>query len=232
MKPPPLLTLLLAMFLPCSPVKLAGAEPAAPEYDAVAHSKQLHEKAKKEFAKWTTPEKCAKSDADSLYVEYLREVGLAHDAEIWRDEFYEVHREVLEKRTNELHPEAVKFRKPLMEVFESMLAFLGGASGGLGGHVRARLPAQVEWDINEGYKAKFAIGDSGKFTHEDIRELALMFQRTRARFTLHMDEHVRDPKSFEPVLEDLKIAEQAMSKEAAMYFRAQLVGMIAGFMME
>ncbi|MEK7951071.1 hypothetical protein [Luteolibacter soli] len=232
MKPPSLLALLLVMFLPCSLVMTAGAEPAAPEEDAVAQLKQLHEKAKKELAKWTTPEMCSESDADSLYGRYIGEVGLMHDSEIWRDEFHEVHREVLEKRTNELHPEAVKFRKPLMEVFSGMLEFIHGANGGLGGHLRTRLPAQVEWNINEGYKAKFTLKESGKFTPDDIRELGLMFQRTRARYTLHMDASARDPKAFEPVLEDLRIAEQSMSKEAAMYFRACLVGMLAGYMVQ
>jgi len=231
MKPPSLLALLLVMFLPCSAVKMAGAEPAAPEEDAVAQGKQLHEKAKKEFAKWTTPEMCAKSDADSLYIKYLEEVGLMHDSEIWRDEFYEVHREVLEKRTNELHPEAVKFREPLMEVFKSMLGFIRAANGGLGGHLAARLPTQVEWDINEGYKTKFALGKSGKFTHDDIRELGQIFQRVRARGALGGSGPLPDD-AFEGVLEKLKIAEQSMSKEAAMYFRSCLVGMLAGYMVE
>jgi len=230
MKPLSLSALFLAVFVSCLPAMMAGAELATPE--EVARWEQLHEKAKKEFAKWTTPEMCAKSDADSLYIEYLREVGLMKDSEIWRDKFYEVHREVLEKRTNELHPEAAKFREPLMEVFSSMLEFINGATGGLGGHVRARLPGQVEWDINEGYKAKFALGESGKFTHDDIRELGLLLQRTRAKHTLHMHPSVRDPERIESVLEDLKIAEQAMSKEAAIYFRARLIGMLAGYMAE
>ena len=225
-----LFALLLVVLMPCLLVKEAGAEPAAPAEDAVARAKQRHEKAKKEFAKWTTPEMCAKSDADSLYIEYLKEVGLAHDSEIWRDSFYEVHREVLEKRTNKLHPEAMKLRKPLIEVFKSMLEFIRSANGGLGGHLAARLPAQVEWDINEGYMANFTLGEQGKFTHEDIRELALIFQRTRTRYTLLIDDSVRNPKAFDPVLEKLKIAEQSMSKEAALYFRARLVAMIAGYM--
>jgi hypothetical protein len=229
------LSLLLSsslLLLPCLLVVKAEAEPepARVEDDAEVQRKERLAHALKEREQWTTPELCAKHDADSLYGRYIKSAGFALDSEIWRDDFYEAHREVLEKRTNELHPEGEKFREPLMEVFKTTLGFIRGANGGLGGHLAARLPAEVEWDINEGFQSKFALGELGKFTHQDIRELALMFQRTRVKYTLHMDASVRDPKAFEPVLEDLKKAEASMSKEATLYFRATLVAMIAGYM--
>ena len=216
MKRPLLLPPLLLLLLPCLLLVEARG--------------QFNPEGRATFAKWLTPEQCAGSYPHELYGEYLDAGNTKWDSEGTRMAFLDDYAVVLAKRTDEKFPEVMKIRKPVQATFRTTLEFIRHANGGMGGHMGAWLEAEVEWEISQGFEAKFALGKSGKYTHGDLRELGRIFQRTRAKLVVGSAMDPLTPDAFEAVLEKLKIAEQSMSKEAAMYFRARLVAMIAGYM--
>jgi hypothetical protein len=185
---------------------------------------------KAQFQSWLTPEKCAGSDPDALYLKHIETDGLRWDSEQARDKFHEVYAEVLASRTDQQHPEAAKFRKSLLGAFKQTFEFIRTANGNTStAHQMTRLPAELEWMINRGFKSRFDNGVSGEFTLDDIRNLARIYQQSQTRFRNGEDLSHIQADILEPALDQLKIAEQSMTKEAAIYFRAKIVSMFAQY---
>lgn len=177
-----------------------------------------------------TPENCISSEPDSLYLKHLREEGFSWDSEQARDNFHEAYAEVLAKRTDQVYPEATKFRKPVLEAFKLTFEFIRTANGHAStAHKMSRLPAEVEWNINCGFESKFDLGVSGEYTFDDIRILARLYQQSQRRFEDGRDLADIQKIYLEPALNQLKTAEQSMSQEAATYFRAKLFTLIAEY---
>ena len=196
-----------------------------------AVSGQTTPEAKAQFADWLTPEKCAGSDPDALYVKHIETDGLRWDSEQARDRFHEVYAEVLAKRTDLLHPEAAKFRKSLVDAFKQTLEFIRAANGNSSmAHHMSRLPAEVEWEISRGFESGFARGLSGDYSLDHIRDLARIYAQSQSQFRVGATDHPHIQRDFlEPALDHLKSAEQSMTKEATIYFRAKLVSKITEY---
>jgi hypothetical protein len=185
---------------------------------------------KEDFAEWLTPEKCQATDPAALFQKFGEEKQL-WASEQGQDAFYEVYAGVLAKHTDVRHPEVAKFRKPLLEAYQGIFDYIRTANGYSGtAHVMRRLPAEVEWDICLGFEKKFEGLSSGKYTSYDIRELARLYKRKVASDMVGVDLRDLEKAVLEPTLAKLKTAEQGMSKEAALYFRARLVRMLAEFL--
>ena len=178
-----------------------------------------------------TPERCASAGPYELYGQLVKEGKLEWGPEQQTDTFLEEYQVVLAKRTNESYPAAVKMREPLMKTFDAMVSFIWAADGGPRIHVRSRLPGELEWDLAHGYATNFKLGKAGRYTHEDLRELAGVFQRSRMRNSLRSGGPL-GADAFEGVMDELKAAEKVMSKEAVMYFRGKLVVFLMGFLEE
>lgn len=197
---------------------------------ATAVSGQEPPNAKVDLSRWLTPENCASSDPDALYIKHLKVDGLRWDSEQARDNFHQIYAEVLAKKTDQQFPDAAKFRKPLLAAFQQTFEFIRTANGHTStAHQMSRLPAELEWQINRGFESKFDIGVSGEYNLDDIRNLARIYQESQRRFKDGRDLSRIQADILEPALKQLKAAEQSMSKEANIYFRAKLVSMIAQY---
>ena len=186
---------------------------------------QTKPEVEKLYAHWLTPKSCEESRPDDLYIKHLEADGLKWDSEQARDMFHEEYAEVLAKRTDQKHPDAAKFRKPLLAAFKSTFEFIRSANGNTStAHMMARLPAELEWDISQGFESKFNTGLSGEYTFDDIRNLARIYQTSQRQFRDY-----QEPGDIQPALDHLKAAEQLMGKEAIIYFRARLVSLIAQY---
>ncbi|MBK1884813.1 hypothetical protein JIN85_20555 [Luteolibacter pohnpeiensis] len=182
------------------------------------------------FAQWLTPENCATSNPDALYIKHLKADGFSWDSEQARDNFHQAYAVVLAARTDQRYPEAAKFRSPLLDAFKQTFEFIRSANGNTStAHQMSRLPAEVEWMISRGFESKFDNGVSGEYTFDDIRQLARIYQRSQSRFTVGTDLSELEARILEPALDHLKTAEDSMSKDAVTYFRAKLVSMIAQY---
>lgn len=182
------------------------------------------------FSRWLTPENCAASDPGDLYIKHLEADGLRWDSEQAQDRFHQSYAVVLTERTDQQYPEAAKLRKSLLEAFEQTFEFIRTANGNTStAHQMARLPARVEWMISRGFESKFDNGVSGDYTFDDIRQLARIYQRSQRQFTVGTDLSDLESSVLEPALGHLKTAEESMSKDAVVYFRARLVSMIAEY---
>ncbi len=195
-----------------------------------AVSGQTTPEAKAQFQNWLTPEKCAGSDPDALYAKHIETDGIRWDSEQARDRFHEVYAEVLASKTDQQYPDAAKFRKSLLEAFRQTFEFISTANGNTSmAHQMTRLPAELEWKINRGFESKFDNGISGEYTLDDIRNLARIYQQSQTRFADGANLSHIQADILEPALDQLKTAEQSMSKEAAIYFRAKIVSMFAQY---
>jgi hypothetical protein len=194
-----------------------------------AVSGQTTPEGKAQFQDWLTPEKCAGSDPDELYIKHLEVDGLGWDSEQARDKFHEVYAEILAKRTDQQYPEAAKFRKSLLSAFKQTFEFIRTANGNTStAHQMARLPAELEWMISQGFESKFEKGLSGEYTFDNIRDLARIYKESQG-FADGRDLSRIQAGILKPALDQLMTAEQSMSKDARIYFRAKLVSMIAQY---
>ena len=191
---------------------------------------QINPTVSERFSRWLTPEICATSDPDALYIRHLEADGASWDSEQARDGFHQAYAVVLAARTDQRHPEAARFRSPLLDAFKHTFEFIRTANGNTStAHQMSRLPAEVEWMISRGFESKFDNGVSGEYTFDDIRQLARIYQRSQSRFTIGTDLSDLEARILEPALGHLKAAEESMSKAAVAYFRAKLVSMIAKY---
>lgn len=200
--------ILLSLFF-CGQV---GGDPA-PEFE-------------RDLAYWLTPSKCVESDPDSLYIKHIEADG--GDSEQARDEFFGRYADVLSKRTDQEHPEAARFRKPLLEAFKETFEFIRTANGGSGtAHRMSRLPAELEHDISEGFKSDFENDFSGEFTTDHIKQLGGIYLQSQARSA---DGRDLSDLNLESALEKLSSAEKSMTKEAVIYFRVRIIRLIMEYM--
>lgn len=179
-----------------------------------------------EFAHWLTPKKCFLSDPESLYDKYIDADG--GDSEQEHDRFYERYAEVLSKKTDQEHPNAAKFRKPLLEAFKETFEFIRTANGGSGtAHQIGRLPAELERDISQGFENNFDNTFSGEFTLDHIRDLGRIYLQSQAGAA---DGRDLSALNLDSALGQLETAEKSMSKEEIIYFRVRLLRLIMGYM--
>lgn len=185
---------------------------------------------RKDFEAWLTPEMCLGSEPEKLFMSHVEATKKWGSLQA-EDTFCEVYAEVLGKRTDERHPEAGKLREVLRKVSRAFLEFLQQANGDT---VRARqvtrMGARVEWWLSEGYRKDRDPMATNDYTHDDLRALARVYQRSHAHNTDGRDLSGLMKKVLEPALAELKAAEKGMSKEAAFYFRARLAVVMAEYL--
>ena len=90
--------------------------------------------------------------------------------------------------------------------------------------------ARVEWWISEGYRTNYESPGVHEYTHDDLRALVQVYQRSHAYNTEGRDLSGLGKEVLEPALGELKEAEKGMSKEGAFYFRSSLAVVIAEFL--
>ena len=90
-----------------------------------------------------------------------------------------------------------------------------------------RRPAEVEWWISQGFDNDFDGGYPADYTHDDIRQLARLYQRTHAHHVKKgRDLTGLEAKVLEPALDELEIGEREMSKKQIRFFREKVASMI------
>jgi len=186
-------------------------------------------KMKEDFVRYLTPEKCESQPPSWVFENYFVNGNKAWKSELGLDVFYGVYADVLAKQTDGRFEEAEKFRKLLSKVSAGIAEFLEQANGEtVTARETTRSRAQMEWWINQGFEKNFALWEAADYTHDDLRQLARIYQRSRA----HHVKKGRDPAGLEakvlnPTLAELEAGEKQMSKEQILYFRAKLASIIA-----
>ncbi|MEK7951070.1 hypothetical protein [Luteolibacter soli] len=185
-------------------------------------------KMKEDFVQYLTPQKYETRSPLQGFENYFVSGNKAWKSEQGQDVFYEVYAELLSKRTDARFEEAEKFRKLLSKVSAGIAEFLAQANGKtVTASKTTRSRAEMEWWISQGFEKNFELWEPVDYTHDDLRQLARIYQRSHA----HHVKKGRDPagleaKVLDPALAKLDAGEKQMSKEQILYFRAKLASMI------
>ena len=181
-----------------------------------------------DFARWLTPEKCESQPPSWSFANYFADENEAWKSEQGRDVFYGVYAEVLAKRTDAAFPEAVKFRELFSKVSAAIASFLAQSNGEtVTASETTRSRAEIEWWIHHGFDENFEGGFPPDYTHDDIRQLARLYQRTHSHHVKKgRDLSGLEAKVLEPALSELEIGERGMSKEQILFFRAKVASII------
>jgi hypothetical protein len=182
-----------------------------------------------DFARYLTPDQCGSQPPSWAFENYFESGNKAWKSKQGEEVFYGVYAEVLAKRNDAPLGEAEKFRKVLSKVATGIAEFLAQANGKTGAASEtARSRAEIEWWISEGFEKDFELWEAADYTHDDLRQLARIYQRSHAHHVKKgRDLSGLEAKVLNPALAELEAGEKEMSKEQILFFRAKLASMIA-----
>jgi hypothetical protein len=210
---------LLSLFVPCLLLLGVAEGKEGPKPDP---------KMKEDFVRWLTPEQCEAQPPSWSFEHYFVRGNKAWKSGQGEQVFYEVYAEVLAKRNDAFFGEAQKFRKLLINVSAGIAEFLAQADGGKeAAGLKASSRAEIEWWIRQGFEKNFDPLEPPDYTHDDLRQLARIYQRSHAhRVKKGRDLSGLEAKVLDPALAELEAGEKEMSKEQILFFRAKLASMI------